>query len=75
MGKSRTAPDLFLLVSTLAILCIGVVMVYSASAVLSYHEFGDWYYYLKRQLLFAALGVAAMLFMMNVDYWVWKKIR
>ncbi|MDF2963991.1 MAG: stage sporulation protein, partial [Paenibacillus sp.] len=55
------------------LLGIGVVMVYSASAVLAFHEFGDYFYYLKRQLLFAVLGVIAMFFTMNVDYWVWKK--
>ena len=55
------------------ILAIGLVMVYSASAVLSFHEFGDRFYYLKRQLLFAALGLIAMYVTMNTDYWVWKK--
>lgn len=73
MGKARSAPDSILLIATVGLLAIGVVMVYSASAVLSYHEFGDWYYYVKRQLLFALLGVAAMTATMNIDYWVWKK--
>jgi cell division protein FtsW len=71
--KSRSAPDVLLLLCTIILLAIGVVMVYSASAVLAFHEFGDWYYYLKRQLLFAVLGVAALVFTMNVDYWIWKK--
>jgi cell division protein FtsW len=73
MGKTRTAPDVTIIACTLALLTIGVVMVYSASAVLSFHEHGDWYYYLKRQLLFAALGVIAMFIAMNTDYWIWKK--
>ncbi|MEK3721849.1 stage V sporulation protein E [Paenibacillus sp. FSL H8-0034] len=73
MVKSRSAPDMLMLMCTLILLTIGVVMVYSASAVLAFHEFGDWYYYLKRQLLFAVLGVVAMLFTMNVDYGLWKK--
>lgn len=73
MGKTRTVPDVTIIVCTLALLAIGVVMVYSASAVLSFHEHGDWYYYLKRQLLFAALGIIAMYVTMNTDYWVWKK--
>ncbi|MCS7459265.1 stage V sporulation protein E [Paenibacillus doosanensis] len=73
MAKARSAPDVTMLVCTLMLLVIGVVMVYSASAVLAFHEFGDWYYYLKRQFLFAVLGVVAMVFTMNVDYWVWKK--
>lgn len=73
MGKARTAPDLLLIISTLSLLCIGMIMVYSASAVVSFREFGDHFYYLKRQLLFAVLGVMAMFFTMNVDYLVWKK--
>ncbi|GGG10239.1 stage V sporulation protein E [Paenibacillus abyssi] len=73
MAKARSAPDLWMIVSILLILTIGLVMVYSASAVLSYNEFGDAFYYVKRQLLFAVLGIGAMFFMMNTDYWVWKK--
>lgn len=73
MSKMRSFPDPWILLSTLLILSIGVVMVYSASAVLAFHEFGDYYYYLKRQLIFALLGIAAMFVTMNVDYWVWKK--
>ncbi|WP_270172194.1 stage V sporulation protein E [Paenibacillus sp. SYP-B4298] len=74
MAKSRSAPDIWLIVSILLILTIGLIMVYSASAVLSFNEFGDSYYYLKRQLLFALLGVGAMFVTMNTDYWVWKKV-
>ncbi|PZE22652.1 stage V sporulation protein E [Paenibacillus xerothermodurans] len=73
MVKARSAPDVTILACTLGLLTLGVVMVYSASAVLAFHEFGDWYYYLKRQLLFAVLGVVAMFFTMNVDYWIWKR--
>jgi cell division protein FtsW len=73
MGKTRSSPDMIMLICTLALLAIGVVMVYSASAVLSYHDFGDWYYYLKRQLLFAVLGVITMIAVMNVEYTVWKR--
>lgn len=73
MGKSRSAPDSVMLIATIALLAIGVVMVYSASGVMSFREFGDQFYYLKRQLLFAVLGIVAMTAMMNVDYWVWKK--
>lgn len=73
MVKARSAPDMLMLGSTLLLLGIGVVMVYSASAVLAFREFGDAFYYLKRQALFAALGIIAMIFTMNTDYWIWKK--
>ncbi len=73
MSKVRSSPDPWILLSTLSILTIGVVMVYSASAVIAFHDFGDYGYYVKRQLVFAVLGVIAMYFTMNTDYWVWKK--
>lgn len=73
MPKARSAPDILIIVATLSILAIGIVMVYSASAVLSFHEFGDKFYYLKRQLLFAVLGIIAMYVTMNTDYLIWKK--
>lgn len=68
MVKTRNAPDLWMIAATLGILAIGVVMVYSASAVAAFHDYGDKFYYVKRQLLFAAMGVAAMFATMNVDY-------
>jgi cell division protein FtsW len=74
MAKARTSPDPWLIAATMAILAIGLVMVYSASAVLSFREFGDSFYYLKRQAIFAGLGIAAMIVTMNTDYWVWKKV-
>lgn len=71
--KARTLPDLMIIVCTLALLAIGIVMVYSASAVNALHDFGDAYYYLKRQLIFAVLGIVSMFVVMNMDYWIWKK--
>lgn len=73
MPSTRSAPDIWVLFPTLLILAIGVMMVYSASAVLALHDFGDSFYYLKRQLAFAVLGVAGMALTMNVDYRIWKK--
>lgn len=73
MTQARSNPDWLMIIATLFLLGIGVVMVYSASAVLAYRELGDWYFYAKRQLFFAVLGLLAMYVLMNVDYWVWKK--
>ncbi|MFD0715138.1 stage V sporulation protein E [Paenibacillus sp. GCM10027626] len=73
MSKARSAPDVWMIVSIILILAIGLVMVYSASAVLAFHEFGDKFFYVKRQLLFAGLGIGAMFVTMNTDFWIWKK--
>lgn len=73
MAKTRSVPDLWMIVAIIGILAIGVVMVYSASAVAAFHDYGDAFYYVKRQLLFAVLGVAAMYMTMNVEYTIWRK--
>ncbi|MDF2909258.1 MAG: stage sporulation protein [Sporolactobacillus laevolacticus] len=72
MRKYRQSPDLFLLVTTFVLLAIGLMMVYSASAVLAANRFGDSLYFLKRQLLFAAVGVGLMFAVMRIDYHFWR---
>ena len=69
MRKLRT--QLFMV--TVLLLAIGVVMVYSASAISAHEIYKDNMYYLKRQLLYLCLGVIASLLIMSVDYDVLKK--
>ncbi|WP_156290553.1 stage V sporulation protein E [Oceanobacillus salinisoli] len=57
----------------IVLLIVGVVMVYSSSYVWSEYKFGDRFFYLKRQLLFAGVGVIAMFFFMFIPYNTWKK--
>ncbi|MEB1809993.1 MAG: stage V sporulation protein E [Bacillaceae bacterium] len=73
MPKTKTAPDFLLMIATIALLTIGVIMVYSASAVWAQYKFDDSFFFAKRQIFFAGAGVAAMFFVMNVDYWTWRK--
>ncbi|RKD24099.1 stage V sporulation protein E [Ammoniphilus oxalaticus] len=72
MAKARSTPDFIIIFSTLILLVIGVVMVYSSSSIVALNK-GDALFFTKRQLIFAILGVIAMFCTMNVDYWVWKR--
>jgi len=47
---------------------IGVVMVYSSSSVVALTTYGDPSYFMKRQILWLLLGLAAMLTLMRVDH-------
>jgi cell division protein FtsW len=49
-------------------------MIYSSSAIRAQERFGDSYFFLKRQLLWAALGVLVMVWMMRWDYRGWQKL-
>ncbi|GLV57596.1 hypothetical protein KDH_44320 [Dictyobacter sp. S3.2.2.5] len=66
-------PDPILLVAVLALLCIGLIMVYSASSFASARYFGDASYFFQKQLLGAVLGVVAMLVTMRIDYRIWRR--
>ncbi|MCO7126298.1 stage V sporulation protein E [Sporolactobacillus shoreicorticis] len=72
MRKYRQSPDLMLLILTFALLTIGLMMVYSASAVKAANDFGDSLYFLKRQLFFASIGAALMFAVMHIDYHFWR---
>ncbi|MCP3145038.1 putative lipid II flippase FtsW [Pyxidicoccus xibeiensis] len=63
--------DPLLLGAVLALVTLGLVMVYSASAVLAQDKQGDSLYFLKRQLTAAGMGLVAMAVAMKVG---WRKL-
>ena len=66
--------DMPFLIILMLILVIGLVCMYSASYVYAIYWYdGDSYYFIKRQLAFAVLGVVAMLMISTVDYHVLHK--
>ena len=72
--QARYSPDIVIFLITLALLSIGVVMVFSASSVSARAVYDDTYYFLKRQLAWAGLGLVTMIITMQVDYRIWKKV-
>ncbi len=65
-------PDRQLFGVTLALCFIGAVMVFSASAVTAREQYGNGYFFLLRQALWLAIGIAGMFALMNLDY---RKLR
>ncbi len=68
MRAKKGPPDFILFVTTMALLGIGLVMVFSSSAVTSNIRYDDAYYFFKRQSYWAVLGIMAMLVMMRINY-------
>jgi cell division protein FtsW len=64
----KLVPDMWLLGAAVLLLSIGVVMVYSASAIVAADRFRDPYYFLKKQLVWAALGGACLWAALRLDY-------
>ena len=66
--------DMPFLIILMLILVIGLVCMYSASYAYAFYWYdGDSYYFIKRQLAFAVLGVVAMLMISTIDYHVLHK--
>ena len=66
--------DMPFLIILMLILVVGLVCMYSASYAYAFYWYdGDSYYFIKRQLAFAVLGVVAMLVISTVDYHVLHK--
>ena len=64
----RTVEFAGLLVLTLALTFIGLMMVLSASAVTGLDDAGSPWFYLQRQGMWAAIGLAVMMVVMRLDY-------
>jgi cell division protein FtsW len=65
-------PDRKLFGVTLALCFIGIVMVFSASAVTAKELYGNGYVFLARQLAWLVVGLAGMVRLMSFDY---RKLR
>ncbi len=73
MKPFKRPPDLVLFMDIIMLLTIGIIMVFSSSFVSAQTTYGDGFYFLKRQLLWALLGIFGMIAVMRLDYQVYKK--
>lgn len=66
--------DYSLLAIVAMLLVFGLVMLYSASTVISYKNFGTTNYYFYHQLYGAAIGIAGLIFCFKLNYRYWLKL-
>ena len=69
----KTEFDSVIFYTTILLVFIGIIMVFSASYVQSSFKHHDAYYFLKRNVIYAILGFISMMFISNIDYTFWKK--
>ena len=60
--------DRVLFITTILLVGLSIVMVYSASAVVALERTGQPYLFLIKQAMWAALGIAVLAVVMRVDY-------
>src|SRR6476660_8593716 len=71
----KLAPDKWLFAATTGLALFGVVMVYSASAVLAERENGNQFFYVLKQGVWVFIGFIVMLLMMQFNYQQLKNRR
>lgn len=64
----RVSVDRWLFTVTMLLVFLGLVMVFSASAVMARERFGSPYAFLSKQLIWAVAGLIAMVITMRLDY-------
>ena len=66
----KKTPDFILIIVTLALLTIGMIMVYSASAVWASYKMGT--HSLQKAIAIRRSWCSGYVFIMKIDYWVWR---
>src|SRR5215468_4204239 len=64
----KLAPDFWLFGVAIVLLSAGVVMVYSASAIIAADRFHDPFFFLKKQFFWAVLGFGCLWVALRLDY-------
>jgi len=70
---NRRPGDFTLVIMTMVLVIFGVIMVFSASYYSALSDYGDPYYFLKREIVYAGVGVVIMLVVASIDYHWYKK--
>ncbi len=66
--RNKFKGDIYILLITVLLAGFGVVAIYSASGYVAKTQYGDEWYFVKKQLIGFVLGLAAMLFCAKFDY-------
>ena len=69
--KLKSDQTLFL--ATLLLVCLSIVMVYSASAVVAMERYQQPYLFLTKQIMWAILGLALLWVVMKIDYRMYRE--
>jgi len=56
------------------LICIGIVMIYSASSIYAWEKYKDSLFFLKRHVTFLAIGIFLTFLVMSVDYRKFRRI-
>lgn len=73
LTHSLSGGDFFLLLTVMAMVLFGLLMVYSASFIFAQERAGDGFVFIKKQVFFGCLGLMGLLISSSIDYRNWAK--
>ncbi len=65
--------DVYLFFTTLLLVLIGIMMIFSSSAILAKEKYGDTYFFLKKELIFFGIGLVGLFVTKNLSYKIYYK--
>lgn len=71
--RVRGGIDKPFLILVVLLVCFGSIMIFSAGYVYAEKNFGDSFYFVKRQFIFALIGIGVMILLSNIDYALIKR--
>ncbi len=73
MKGKRGSFDIILFWDVIIMTVFGLIMIFSASSPSAFNLHGNSYFFVGKQMIWAVLGIAVMLFCGNLDYRIYKK--
>ena len=74
MKADRFRADRIIPAAALALVGMGILMVYSNSAILADRSYGDPHFFLRKHLFFAAIGIGLMFLFSRIQYYALRKL-
>ena len=73
-SRAKGKGDVFIPILAVALALFGVLMVYSASSYSAMNDYGDAFFFVKKQIIGVVIGISVMTFTCFFDYGRYKKI-
>ena len=74
LKREQHQPDYIFLTAVIGLVAIGVLMVYSSSAMTSFLSDDDQFKVVGPQVIWAALGLVSMAIVTRIDYRYWRLV-
>lgn len=69
----RRKPDYWIILITFSLIGFGLIMVFSTSYYIGLTDFNDTYYFFRKQMIFASIGLCLFFLISNVPYTIYRK--